>query len=90
MDKNKIVLGSLAMDLKRVALGYRNGSLETANRFFHEAIKREKELDRKKLKPYLNKILKNVKDLLSNKDNEKIAEDALMYSTLFQNAVLVK
>ena len=36
-----IALASLAMDLKRVALGYHNGSRDTAVRFLKEAIKRK-------------------------------------------------
>lgn len=88
MDKNKITLGSLAMDLKRVALSYHNGSVATAKRFFKEAIKRKNEVDEKKLRVYLRKILNNLDKLISQRDNQKIAEDALMYSTLFQNAAL--
>lgn len=88
MNKNKIAFSSLAMDLKRVALSYHNGSLETAKRFLDEAIKRAEDVDKKSIKPYLKKILNNLDSFLDQKDNQKIAEDALMYSTLFQNAAL--
>lgn len=88
MNRNKIALSSLSMDLKRVALGYHNGSITTAKRFLEEAIKRRDEVDKKKVRPYLRKILENLDELFSQKDNQKIAEDALMYSTIFQNAAL--
>ena len=45
MDKNKIALGSLAMDLKRVALGYYRNSTKVAEIFMEEALKRKKELN---------------------------------------------
>jgi hypothetical protein len=85
MNKNKIALSSLAMDLKRVALSYHNGSVETAKRFFEEAIKRRDEVDKKRVRIYIREILDNLDELILQKDNKKIAEDALMYSTLFQN-----
>ena len=40
---NKIILSSLAMDLKRAAIGYNRGSYIMADRFFEEALKRKKE-----------------------------------------------
>ena len=39
-EKNKQILGAIAMDLKRVALGYFRGSSSMAERFFQEALKR--------------------------------------------------
>ena len=90
MNRNKIALSSLSMDLKRVALGYNNGSITTATRVFEEAIKRRDGVDKKQVRPYLRKILENLDELFSQKDNQKIAEDALMYSTIFQNAALAK
>ena len=83
-----MVLGSLAMDLKRVALGYHNGSLVTARRFLDEAIKRKKEIDVANIKPYIKDLLNKLENIKNEKDKERIAEDALMYSTLFQNAAL--
>lgn len=88
MNKYKVVFGSLAMDLKRVALGYHNGSVATAKRFWEEAIKRKEEVNKKRTLPYLKKILDNLDNFILQEDNQKIAEDALMYSTLFQNAAL--
>ncbi|MDO8620736.1 MAG: hypothetical protein Q7R31_00405 [Candidatus Levybacteria bacterium] len=85
---NKVALSSLAMDLKRVALGYHRGSWALANRFFAEALKRRGEINKTSLKPYLIRFLKDMDKLKDERDNMKKAEDALMYSTLFQNAAL--
>lgn len=82
---NKQILGALALDLKRVALGYHRGSTPMAERFFEEALKRRKEIDNKILKPYLVKFLNNMENI-KKEENEKAADDALLYSTIFQNA----
>lgn len=83
--KNKAVLGALAMDLKRVALGYNRGSKSMADKFSGEALKRKRELDKNTLRPYLYKFLSGIEKLRSSKP-DKAAEDALLYSTIFQNA----
>jgi len=88
MTKNNIAISSLAMDLKRVAVGYYGDSNKTARRFSQEALKRIEEIEKQDLKPYLRKYLNKLPDVLSQKDEKKIAEDALMYSTIFQNYVL--
>lgn len=85
---NKIILASLAMDLRRVALGYHRGSKKMAKRFFEEALKRKSEIDQQALAPYIKILLQNFPSLLTQKEDKKIAEDALMYSTLFQNAAV--
>ncbi|OGD83610.1 hypothetical protein A3A54_00350 [Candidatus Curtissbacteria bacterium RIFCSPLOWO2_01_FULL_39_62] len=85
MNHDKQQLGALAMDLKRVALGYHRGSTKMAERFLEEALKRQRELKFIKNPPYLNKLLKSLTKLAKEKNKEKLAEDALMYSTLFQN-----
>ena len=43
MTKNNIAISSLAMDLKRVAVGYYGDSNKTARRFSQEALKRIEE-----------------------------------------------
>jgi hypothetical protein len=83
--KNKQILGALAMDLKRVALGYFRGSNSMAERFFEEALKRRDEVDLKTAKPYLVNLLKDLENIKEEK-SERAAEDALLYSTIFQNA----
>lgn len=88
MDKNQFALASLSMDLKRAAMGYHRGSIIMAKRFFNEALKRRDEIDQNLTKSYLRKFLANLDNLILQKDQQKIAEDFLMYSTIFQNAAL--
>lgn len=87
MDNQKVIIESLALDLKRVAIGLHRGSNTMANRFRIEALKREAELENQKPDGYLKKLLEKSRKALEN-DNGQAAEDALMYSTLFQNFVL--
>ncbi|OGH12114.1 MAG: hypothetical protein A2776_03395 [Candidatus Levybacteria bacterium RIFCSPHIGHO2_01_FULL_40_10] len=86
IEKLKEQLSSLALDLRRVALGYHRGSFAMADRFLEEAQKRSKEIDISLAKPYVARLLANV-DKISQK-KERIADDALLYSILFQNASL--
>ena len=88
MTNNQIAISSLAMDLKRVALGYYHGSGNTAQRFAQEALKRKDEIKINDVKPYLQKMLIDLPAILLQKDKQKLAEDALMYSTIFQNYAL--
>lgn len=87
--KNKIVLSSLAMDLKRVALGLHRKSYNMADRFFIEAMKRKDEVNKSELSPYMQTIIERI-GLLTDLNNEQKSEDALMYSTRIQNYVLYK
>ena len=89
MSNKKIIVESLSMDLKRVALGTYRGSHQTAERFKQEALKRLAELEQLELENYLAKLVKNTKQVLAS-NKERSAEDTLMYSTLFQNFVLKK
>lgn len=85
MSDQKIVLSSLALDLKRVALGLHRGSQNMAAKFSEEALKRKSELDSNSVDPYLVKLLNNMENSLAAVDDQRRAEDALMYSTLLQN-----
>lgn len=90
MDKKltqKIIIESLAMDLKRVALGLNKGSLTMANRFKDEAFKRAVELENQNPGKYLKKLLSYMKKMIKG-SSERVAEDALMLGTLFQNFAL--
>lgn len=87
-NTTKEILGALALDLKRVAQGYYRGSEAMALRFVEEALSRKKELQNVNLKPYLHKLLSKLENMFREKDHKKLAEDALMYSVLFQNAAL--
>lgn len=80
----KIIIESLAMDLKRVALGLHRNSKAMANRFKEEALKRERELEDLPLDSNLIKLTEYMKKTLSENTN-RTAEDVLMLSTLFQN-----
>jgi hypothetical protein len=88
MSETKIAISSLALDLKRVAVNYWNGSNQTAQRFSQEALKRQEELKLIKVKPYLRDLLNALPETLERKDKKYLAEDALMYSTIFQNYAL--
>lgn len=85
---NFIALSSLAMDLERVSMGLYRKSYKMADRFAEEALHRRKEIDKTKVKPYIAKLLDNLEQLLKSADNQRKAEDILMYSTLFQNAAI--
>ena len=88
MNTDKFAIESLALDLKRVAIGYYNGSDKMAKRFSEEVIKRKDEITIVNLKPYFRKKIQFLPELLAQKDKKKLAEDALMYSTLVQNYAL--
>lgn len=85
--QNKYILESLASDLKRVALGIHRGSYAVSDRFSKEALRRKEELDLSQLPPYIQLFLNSLATSLKNKNKSRRAEDALMYSTLFQNYV---
>ncbi len=85
MDRNKIAIESLSMDLLRVALGHHRGSVKMAERFSEEALRWVGEIDREKIKPYFVTILEKLPQVLSNENKDSTAEDALMYSTLCRN-----
>ena len=89
MSNNYIAISSLAMDLKRIALAYHNGSNETAERFIIEANKRKGEIDRNLVKPYLLNHINSLESVFKRTDKLHLAEDALMYGQIFQNYALV-
>lgn len=82
MDK-KVIVTSLALDLRRVAQGlYRRSA--SASVFEQEALKRGAELEKINPDEYLKKLWNKTKNILKN-NNRRKAEDILMLSTLFQN-----
>lgn len=85
MSNNYIAISSLAMDLKRIALAFYNGSNETGERFIIEANKRINEIDTTTVKSYLIDCIKRLKIIFNRSDKLYLAEDALMYSQIFQN-----
>ena len=88
MNKTFASLSSISMDLERVAMGYQRGSVTMANRFLEEALIRRSEIDKNQAKPYIKKLMNALDGIMREKDIQKKAEDALMYSVLFQNAAL--
>ncbi len=79
---NKILLESMALDLKRVALGYHSNSIKMAERFLQEVYKRNNQLDKRRLSKSLTRILTKMRQQLKNTNMKRLADDALMYSTL--------
>ncbi len=79
---NKILLESMALDLKRVALGSHSHSTKMAERFLQEVFKRNEMLDTTSLSNSLKKILRNMTSQLKLESTQRLADDALMYSTL--------
>ena len=72
MTKNNTEIASLAMDLKRVALGFYSGSNKMARRFSQEALKRKSEISKQDLKPYLLKFLQKLPKILKQKEFNKL------------------
>lgn len=85
----KVIISSLALDLKRIALGLYRGSNATVSIFKIEALKRGDELEKSNPGQYLINLWTKTKRTLE-KNGEKAAEDTLMYSTLFQNFAIKK
>lgn len=86
----KLILESLASDLKRVSLGLQRNSNRMAKLFYEEALKRKSELKITTLPLYIQKILNHLDSLMTNTKRDRIAEDALMYSILIQNYAVYK
>ncbi|MDA1169129.1 MAG: hypothetical protein O3A36_02215 [bacterium] len=81
----QIAIESLAMDMKRVAIGLQRKSFVMAERFKKEAIARKDEIQSQSIHDtYLSNLITKVEIMLESTD-ERVAEDALMYSTLVQN-----
>ena len=79
---NKILLESMALDLKRVAIGSHSHSTKMAERFLQEVFKRNEMLDTTSLSVTLKKVLINMINQLKLDNTQRLADDALMYSTL--------
>lgn len=90
MNKNKLILSALSMDLKRLAIATFRGSFVMASKFKEETRKRRNEVNINELEPYMKNVLSKISILLSSYDQDRIAEDGLMYSTIIQNYVLFK
>ncbi len=83
-----VPLAALSMDLKRVALASYNHSPKVADRFIAESLAKKNKIDIAGQRPHVRDILTRLESVLSEKNTERLAEDALLYSTLLQNAAL--
>lgn len=81
---------SLALDLKRITVGYQNNSLEMMGRFQLEADRWLRRIEPDKVAPYIAKIIGFLPEKLVNPDEAQRAEDALTYSVILQNYALTK
>lgn len=79
---NKILLESVALDLKRVALGAHSNSTKMTERFLQEVYKRNELVDKEVLSSSCKKVLSHMKVQLKNSSRQRLADDALLYSTL--------
>jgi len=87
-EETLLNIGSLASDLKRVAIFTNRSSTANAERFLKEALKWQRELDSASVSPRLRRYLKKVSQLPKEKDQDQLAEDALFYGVIFQNVVV--
>ena len=85
MENNKVILSSLALDLKRIALAYHRGSYKVGDRFVKETKRWMNEVDVEHIPPYIKRLLHAMDQSLKKHNKKRVAEDALMYSTLLQN-----
>ncbi|KKU03011.1 MAG: hypothetical protein UX99_C0030G0003 [Candidatus Amesbacteria bacterium GW2011_GWB1_47_26] len=79
---NKLVLQSIASDLKRVSQSLQRGSPTVASRFAQEVLRRKEEVDSSALAGYIGELLNHLDQAVTD------AETAQMYSTLLQNYTL--
>lgn len=86
MPNTKLLIGSLSNDLYRIACLTQRGSVKGAEQFRAQAGRWVNELDSANLKPYIRKIILDVKARQnSSLLNMESAEKYLMYSILLQN-----
>ncbi len=88
MIQANVPLAALSMDLKRVALASHSHSQKVADRFIQESLAKKNKLDPATQRPHVRRLLTTLDAMLSQKDTAKLAEDALLYSTLLQNAAM--
>ena len=89
MSETKLLIGSLSNDLYRVACLTQRGSTKAAEKFWVQADRWIKDMEHAQVKPYIKKIILDVKSCLDSKSlNMESAERFLMYSILLQNYAL--
>lgn len=85
MTETKLLIGSLSNDLLRVANLIQRGSNTAAERFFVEAKRWAEQLQEKKIKTYIQKIVSDIHSETADILTIEKAEKFLMYSVLLQN-----
>lgn len=86
MSETQLLIGSLSNDLYRVACLTQRGSISAAEKFWSQSSRWISELENAQLKPYIKKIVLDIKSRLdSNSFTLETAEKLLMYSILLQN-----
>ena len=79
---NEMIIKSLALDLKRIVQGEIVGSEKMTDRFIVEAEKWLRIINYNDVSERVNLILKQTEKLLKNRNNTRLADDALLYSNL--------
>lgn len=87
--ETKLSLLSAAMDLKRMVIGYQNGSPDMAKRFRVEALRWLKAVPATELPDYLARAVKKLPQELRVGDQSAQAETALTYGVIIQNYATV-
>ena len=88
MTKEKILLQSLASDLKRITLSIQRDSSASAERFSNEAKRWLGESAQQIEDQPTKHLLQRIDRVLAEENNLKKAEDCLMYSMILQNRSL--
>ena len=88
MIQANLPLAALSMDLKRVALASYNHSFKVADQFIQESLAKKSKIAVTVQRSHVRRLLTSLDAVLSQKDSANLAEDALLYSTLLQNAAL--
>jgi hypothetical protein len=81
------LLAALSMDLVRISMGYKRGSIRMADRFCQEAKARCIELKGVELQDHIQEIIVDIMIVMDHEDKAIVAEKSMMYSTLLQNHV---
>jgi hypothetical protein len=84
---NATILQSIALDLKRVAIGYNAGSFKMADRFLEEAIKRKMQLNMQMLSDSVKKVVIMIEEIGKSSNYHYRADRALTYSTILLSLV---
>jgi hypothetical protein len=79
---NDLLIKSLVLDLKRIVQGEIIGSGKMTDRFILEAQKCLTQIDRKNINQRVSKILDDTERVLNEKNTQRLADDALLYSNL--------